>query len=485
MGVGIELNLASNIKLGNIDGVEDERAKAAIQLYNSNGVPIFLGTDGYGLYQSTPEEQFDLAEKLGVNLEQILISEDKYLQKNKDLRMKTEPLPNDEASLAKRRIEEALKSMGIMVLQSQDAKPLAGKIPIVVAGGSFKTRSDGDLKDYKKIAIIMQLLANFINPKTCYLVTGGTDCGPEHILHQAIKNRNGKSTSQIQCVGIIPSYIGRLDEINAIQDSSKLSKGMTGAIVDKNAYKGWNDFATLLIRMSNNNYKVNPKGPKREKGFCIFIGGGETVKTEIILASQGLSANGKQEIEPVQSFCYKGFGKDSASQRALNKSNDNISGFSEAEELIREIYDYDRKIFIDSFDINELPQYIERIEKKGIINYKFFYDTLIDEGKYTEEQMDYVMKQIESTIKSGDEDKIEGIKKIIKYSKDLELFIKAYRTYYEERRASEMPAQFIKGVRFGEMSKAGEVIEEGIEKTENSEYNRTAQEEDKEKNGNR
>lgn len=457
MGVGVELNLVSNLKLGNIKSIEDGDVQKTIQLCQKNGIPIFLGTDGYGIYQTSPEEQLNLAKKAGVEPLHIIISENEYIQEQRNREQKErKKLSNSPKGIAKSRIEEKLRTSDVHIAQSQDDSRLKGKIPIVVAGGSFKTRGDGSFYEYQKVALALQVLADVIKPGACYFATGGTNCGPERFLHSAIENRDkSNSKSSMKCVGIIPSYLGRFDDENAMQDFDAIKPKTIsdGIIVD--SYNGWNGFAEKLMMIANNSFNNEKQRGTRPNGFCIFIGGGETVRTEIRLA-----CNGGKYTEPVHSFCFNGFGNQSASKRAIEIAGDseNITGFFDAESLITQIYKtYGKDIFINKFDINKLPLYIEQAKKRVVLDYQLFYETLLDEGKYTEGQLDMVKKMVEFGNTAD-------ISQCFGKSKDLDLFVSAYSTYIKEKSSKEIPTEFTADLRSEDIEKCGEVLKQEVYK---------------------
>lgn len=451
---GIELNLLSNLALGNIEGVNNIELKRTIELCNSHQIPIFIGTDGYGVYKSTPENLFELAKNAGLNLEQIIIDERKYIENRLKEKRITKKLSNDANGLAKSRILEKLISFGCEPICSQDAQILRGnkgpKIPIIIAGGSFKTRGDGNFDEYREIAVAMQLLADVIKPSACYFVTGGTNIGPESLLHRALQCRDkSNSKSKMKCIGLIPSYLGRLDDSNAICDFDRIEPNtITGGIIC-DSYHGWNDFEEKLIKMANNSYNLSENSIQGPKGMCIFIGGGETVKKEIILASQG-----SQYTDKIKAFCYNGFGSESASCQALKSKNENIVEFSNAESLIQQLYNFfGSEIFINKFDIEKLSEYIDRSKKKALLDYQLFYDVLIDEGKFSKDRLDMIKNLIES-------ERVQDIRTIVDDKdkstlKDLQLFISAYSTCLKERSADEIPKECVThdGIRYGTLNK--------------------------------
>ena len=180
MGVSIELNLASNMSLNNITGMSDENLKKAIKLCQKNNIPIYLGTDGYGIYSSSPEEQKKFASMAGCDLIKIWNQELEYLDKVK-VREKDQALRKTyKKDTPKERISKKFKELGIPELNSAGElitnKRFRGKIPIVISGSSIKTRADGDFEDYRKIAIIAEALTNTLNSKKVFFITGGTNC---------------------------------------------------------------------------------------------------------------------------------------------------------------------------------------------------------------------------------------------------------------------------------------------------------------------
>lgn len=180
MEVSIELNLASNIALNNITGIDDENLAKTIRLCQENDIPIYLGTDGYGIYSSSPEEQKKFASMAKVDLLKAWHEELRYLdevtirEKNNSLRI---PYKKD---TPKGRISKKLRELEIPELNSTGDlitnKRFKGKIPIIISGSSLKTRADGDFEDYKKIALMSKLLSNVLDPEKIFIITGGTNC---------------------------------------------------------------------------------------------------------------------------------------------------------------------------------------------------------------------------------------------------------------------------------------------------------------------
>lgn len=453
MGVSIELNLASNLRLNNLSSLEDSVLKNTVELCKENGIPIFLGTDGHRIYNTTVKDQRELAQEAGIDLVDIIYNENKYiLDRFNDIERERISFSNNADSRAKNRLRFKLKRLGIKEIQTQDAIGLKGKIPIVVAGSSIKTRGEGKFKEYKKIELAFQTLANLINPSKAYFVTGGTNCGPERLMHAAINKRNNsKSNSKIRCVGVIPSYLGRVDDDNALNDFSKIERDTItdGLIID--SYAGWDDFAEKLLIVANNAYNVKEKGPE---GMAIFIGGGETLKTQIRLANKGGKNN-----NPISSFIYDGFeGSASSEFKKQGDKSDDVFFFSDVKDLIKNIYQaYGKEIFIKDFDIEKLPLYIQKAIKDEGFNYELIADTLIGEGKLTVKQMNFIKKSINEGESKED---ILGTFNLDEISlKDIGFLIDAYLEYYIEATAPEIPENTINDVKSSEVLDVAEKLE--------------------------
>ena len=254
MGASIELNLASNLRLINLhqrELLEDRDLVNTIEMCKKNNIPIFLGTDGYGLYSSAPEEQMILAKQVGIDVLRILREDSKYIeyQERENNKRRTKlPKKSPEKRKIERRIE---KGLGIEAI-SNKSDIFKDKIPIIIAGGSLKTRGNIDFEEYKNIAIAFQTLINNVDPEKMFFVTGGTNCGPERFLHEAIQRRNNRDTSKkIDCLGAIPLCIGK-DDDNARQDFRKIQERTIthGLIVD--AFKTWGQFPMQLLKIANN-----------------------------------------------------------------------------------------------------------------------------------------------------------------------------------------------------------------------------------------
>ena len=289
MNVSVELNLASNLRLINLNQnqlLKDIDLINTINLCEANNIPIFLGTDGYGLYSTTPEEQIKLARKSGIDLIKVMHNEDNYLQEEKlhESKKKCRRTKLTKKFPEKKKIKKRLKKLDIEEISDQKDM-FKDKIPIMIAGGSLKTRGNLNFEEYSEIAIAFQTLVNIVDPRKVFFVTGGTNCGPERFLHEAIYRKNKllekNKNEVIQCLGVIPSCVGK-DDINARTDFEKIQENTIthGLVVD--AFKSWGQFPLKFLQVANNKLITI-----KENGIGIFIGGGNIVKDEIQLAIFG------------------------------------------------------------------------------------------------------------------------------------------------------------------------------------------------------
>ncbi len=200
-GTIVEFNLNSNLALNNIQGAVD----APIVRYLKAGIPVVLGTDGYGIYQTTPQFEARAALLCGVRSEDfaaIRATERRYLDHRQrcDARATDEPaafqVPDDpphkhyvpavlERKAAALRARDAalaarIAAMRVPLLDRAGVNELLrGKRCISVAGAWNKSWNVLSQEDQAKIAqVIAELIAELPTDKTV-LITGGTRLGVE------------------------------------------------------------------------------------------------------------------------------------------------------------------------------------------------------------------------------------------------------------------------------------------------------------------
>ena len=459
LGAQVDLNLPSNVKLGYIspDPEKDKDVIEAVRLLHKYQIPTFIGTDGFGLYRSDPIESMKMAVRVGLDVQGVIKNEKEYIEQQKIFEEKVDKretkisrLSCDKDQFSKERLTILLKNQGIKVILNQGTAKYRDRVPIIIAGGSLKTGSDMDFKQYRDISIALQTLVNVIDIKKCYFVTGGTNCGPESVFYDV--KQNGKR--DIDSLAVMPSYVGMLNksalnDYNHIKFGTKEDRAFDDAIVV--VADTWGKFAEPLIRAANNN--INEKKGTRhgENGFAIFIGGGGVVTQEILLACMGKK---ESHIEPIQCFCYDGL---DASAKAIEdfKGQNNMKAFSNAEMLIRQIYSvYGKEFFAQGFDIDELTAYINKSKRMIKPAHEIMAEKLIDDEECNDIQLMAIKNVIEQYDGSGKFD--EEINKVFKLigknndNKQLKLFIRTYSEYLN-RNNNELPIDFTENMSISEV----------------------------------
>lgn len=446
MGATVELNLASNLRLLNLNLdqlLEDEDLKQTIILCEKSKIPIFLGTDGYGIYGTVPEEQIELAKKAGIDINQVVENENKYLaetRKNEKI-IKKGRKKLSKKSPEKAKIKRRLKAIGVDDVSEKEGsfkKLVNGKLPIIVAGSSLKTRDKINIEEYRNLAITFQTLVDVIDSNKAFFVTGGTNCGPEMLLHDAINKRNLKSNVPIICLGAIPSCIGNDDNKSDRNDFKKIKSGTIthGIVVD--ASKSWSQFPAKLLEIANGKYT-------NKNGIGIFIGGGNVVSDEIKLA---LTGDYTGHITPIQSWLFNS-SESSASSQAITSSEykncEFMHQFSNVEDLIKSIYKYSKEtntdIFNKDFDINKIGEYIQEAKRKVDFDYKIIRKSILSEGKIKEGLLKYLESNADEA-KNLDEVN-ECVKQMVPNDsiKEVEWYLSSYLKgkAMAETRAEEIP----------------------------------------------
>jgi ADP-ribose pyrophosphatase YjhB (NUDIX family)/adenosine deaminase len=273
-GTIVEFNLNSNLALNNIQSAHD----APIVRYLRAGVPVVLGTDGYGIYQTTPELETRAALLCGVlpeDLAAIRATERRYLDHRQrcDLTATAEPaaflVPGDVPHrhyvpevLAKKAAaiharDEALKAriaeMAVPLLDPAGVNALLrGKRCISIAGAWNKSWNALPVDQQTKIAQVIAGLIEGLPASQTVLITGGTRLGVE---------------GQVQALAIARGFAVLATLVNETRPDWLDDGAFTHAhIVGENLY----DKAAGLYALV-----------KEHNGMCLFIGGSSIVNDEI------------------------------------------------------------------------------------------------------------------------------------------------------------------------------------------------------------
>lgn len=218
----IEINSTSNLSLNNVTDVLEMMPMVE---YLNNGIPVVLGTDSPGIYQTDPEQELIIAKRLlakkGINeelLNKIFNTENKVISDRKleEERLLKIPKCLDIPSvdkfkgLSKRWTQEVeirknvqkveklneminqINSLNSQYIDSSNISSFlssAHKIPFIISGASKSNWETLSLIEKEKINLEMNKLLESLDPKKYILVTGGTDYGVEKIIHDKAKNR--------------------------------------------------------------------------------------------------------------------------------------------------------------------------------------------------------------------------------------------------------------------------------------------------------
>ena len=363
MNAVIEFNMASNLSLNNIDNIKD----VPLKKYMDQGVEFVLGSDGMGIYSTSPEQDVILAHATGCTKDDFIKMNafEADLIKKKDQRFVEKSRVFDELLRSGKTFEEIFKpeystqdgqthyndsvwqrkNEEIHKLQEflnseisrigaeTDPKKvfdvMKNKMPILITGASVKAWPNISPEQKKEIRTAMQLLVNVLDPSKAYIMTGGTNHGVEKQLHEAAYDRNLNQKSKL-------AVVGTLTEEAAYTDLASIEKNtITHAIVlslNGKIAKRWFDLPDTVLNVIEEN-----------NGEMIAVGGGGIVRDMIQRAHnmhlginlmngpEGASTE-KSEIMPEYAFVG-------------------------AEGMIKRLYDSHPDIFIENFNINDLHKY--------------------------------------------------------------------------------------------------------------------------------
>jgi ADP-ribose pyrophosphatase YjhB (NUDIX family) len=270
----VEFNLNSNLALNNIQTSRE----VPIRRYLDQGVQVVLGTDGYGIYQTSLEMESraalisDLRES---DFATIRLTELKYLEKREScdgpatLPPHAFTIPDDlplihytpevmtrvrEAiDLRDKTLIERLELLKIPLLDDTGlTNLLSGKRCISFAGAWTKSWNAISSGNQEKVISEMKRLIDELDPKEIVLITGGTKFGVENVIQQHACH------SGFTILGTLvretpPLWIEEGSITHAFLVGEKL-----------------HDKAAGLYRLM-----------KDHNGLCLFIGGGHIVSDEI------------------------------------------------------------------------------------------------------------------------------------------------------------------------------------------------------------
>ena len=360
MGAIIEFNMSSNLALNNINAISE----VPIAEYIRNGIKVVLATDGHGMYSTSGEQEVLLASAAGVRSEDLIKikeTENEVIQAAKD-REDAHPLLENIEELYDAKYtsadgkprytkevgeryrtekEKAIEHLGEKIAITEavtDLKMIAevtdGKIPIMITGASEGNWPNISIEDQEYIRVIMQVLANTLNPETSYLVTGGTNHGVEKEMHEAVNRRNKSAEEQLVLLGTLT--------LEATKDATnKLEKDTIthATILELNGRlaNNWMDLPDTQLEYV-----------QERNGYMIAVGGGSVVN-DMIQRAHNIGVDMHLMDGP----------KGASTNKSRSLSGNNYS-FKTGEELLKRLYEKNPSMFHESFSLENISEYVEQ-----------------------------------------------------------------------------------------------------------------------------
>ncbi|MEZ4318406.1 MAG: NUDIX domain-containing protein [Myxococcota bacterium] len=201
-GVIVEFNLESNFALNNVG----DALQVPLARYAHAGVPLVLGTDGYGIYRADTRDQARAAALSGLSDRSVVQRTEEAVlaaRKEADARMGADfavPLRAPEpvhftAEVASRiaaaraadakALERAIEALGIPLIESADVRSAGPWVS--VAGAWRHSWARLSTADQDRIRAVLDGFVAGLVSRDATLVTGGTVHGVEGVLHEAAR----------------------------------------------------------------------------------------------------------------------------------------------------------------------------------------------------------------------------------------------------------------------------------------------------------
>ena len=371
----IEFNMASNLSLNNIDDITD----VPVDKYADAGVRFVLGSDGMGLYSTSPEQDVILAHAAGVSVEElremnkcedelikhanaVFARKDKALvkrlmrgEKYADIFSFKYRTDNEKPRFNKvlkqifdeikhKRLRDLLKfaitRSGAETDEQKVREVMKGKLPIVITGASYKGWKHISKKDREEIKLAFDLLVHVLDPEKAYIVTGGVNSGVDKVMHEAAYQRNQHSASPLAVVGTFPEEAAKKGltdiERHTITHAIMLQSG--GKLVGK-----WFDLPDAILETV-----------AEKDGEVIAVGGGSIVR-DMIQRAYNLHIGINLMDGPA--------GASTDKAEAMPEHS-----FKTAKGLIERLYKSHPEIFVEKFKPENVNKYIAKLKGEDIID---------------------------------------------------------------------------------------------------------------------
>ncbi len=267
--VVLEFQITSNVRLNNLSDLTRHPLKA----YLRAGVFCVQGTDGCALYGTDPiEEELSLEKLLGLSNaelckmaqhDQTLLEDSLQTFQKKSAAFQTARNGSSEADYLQAQIEATEKADSVLWLQKDKLDSRSelgsqlrdlpdGKLPIVLAGGSFNSNQHRTKLHSQEIAILDRLLAE-ADPTKVFFVIGHSCSGYERYL---LEHNHGR----FQIVAIVPTMISRSERDRLLRSGAtvRISIEPTGLGLYKSfAYEIFKRRPSILLAFDGNSAAAN------------------------------------------------------------------------------------------------------------------------------------------------------------------------------------------------------------------------------------
>ena len=267
--VTLEFQITSNVRLNNLSRLD----RHPLREYLRKGIRCVQGTDGGALYGTDSiDEELSLEKLLGLTHEELLQmreADDRIRMaslRTFEQRMetfRTSSLARDPESGYRRLLGETTRITGDLwkesgrvdawvALKDQIAPLPEGRMPVIVAGGSFNAGSHRTRVREEDRRVLEKLVAG-LNPERVFFVIGHTLTGQERVLADLCKER-------FPVVAIVPNRISRgekqrLQEMNARVRISIESSGL--GLYKSFAYEIFKRMPSVLLAFDGNAPAMN------------------------------------------------------------------------------------------------------------------------------------------------------------------------------------------------------------------------------------
>lgn len=360
MDAVIEFNMSSNLALNNIESID----QIPIKKYIDNGVQVVLGTDGHGTYSTTSKQEVILAMAAGLDerdFEKMKATEEAIIENARAREEKhpritdvkslyseitystedgREHYTDDIARMYKAEKKEALlslkskiSSIGVKSDEQDIFDATEGKVPIVITGASKNNWPNISKEDQEEIAVMMQVLANTLDPEKAFIVTGGTNFGVEKTMHEAVHRRNQNSNDELVLLGTLTMEATH-DNLRGIEENT-----ITHATLLENngkLAKDWQELPDTQLEYA-----------RSRNGIVIAIGGGAVVSNMI----QRAHNFGDIDLHLMD-------GPYGASTECSRSLKGNGYSFETIADLLQRLYAKNPNIFEKEFSLDRIEEYI-------------------------------------------------------------------------------------------------------------------------------